>query len=118
MTHFFQGHIKRSKYFGSYRVELIVLLFHRLTDVQNFDLITKRLMPAEVGCLYCRLGYLKLFNPMKPEGAHFLNIANREERVLTKLLGALSTHEAGESWVDKSFQWELEMDPIPGWCVE
>ena len=115
VNHFFQGHIKRSKHFGSYRVELVVLLFHRLTDVQNFDLITKRLMPYEIACLYCRIGYLKLFNPMKPEGSHFLNISNREERILTKLMGALSAVEPGENWIDETFQWELEMDPIPGW---
>ena len=115
ISHFFQGHMKRSKYFGSYRVELVVLLFHRLTDVQNFDLITKRLMPYEIACLYCRIGYLKLFNPMKPEGSHFLNISNREERILTKMMGALSTLEPGENWIDETFQWELEMDPIPGW---
>jgi hypothetical protein len=117
MIHFFQGHIKRSKHFGSYRVELVVLLFHRLTDIQNFDVITKRLMPSEIACLYCRLGYLKVFNPMKPEGAHFLNISNREERIIIKLMGALSTLEPGETWIDETFQWELEMDPIPGWYV-
>jgi hypothetical protein len=117
VTHFYQGHIKRAKFFGSYRVELVVLLFHRLTDVQNFDVITKWLMPFEVACLYCRLGYLKLFNPMKPEGSHFLNISNREERVITKIMGALSTLEPGENWIDETFQWQLDMDVIPGWCA-
>ena len=117
VTHFHHGQIKRTKFFGSYRVEMIVMLFHRLTDVQNFDLITKRLAPFEVACLYCRLGYLKLFNPMKPEGAHFLNISNREERVITKIMGALSTLEPGENWIDETFQWELDMDVIPGWLV-
>jgi hypothetical protein len=117
VTHFHHGQIKRTKFFGSYRVEMIVMLFHRLTDVQNFDLISKRLAPFEVACLYCRLGYLKLFNPMKPEGAHFLNISNREERVITKIMGALSTLEPGENWIDETFQWELDMDVIPGWLV-
>jgi hypothetical protein len=117
MTHFFQGHIKRTKYFGSYRVELVVLLFHRLTDVQNFDVISKHLMASELACLYCRLGYLKLFNPLKPEGVHFLNIGNREERIITKMMGTLSVQEPGENWINETFQWELEVDPIPGWYV-
>jgi hypothetical protein len=46
-----------------------------------------------------------------------LNISNREERVITKIMGALSTLEPGENWIDETFQWELDMDVIPGWLV-
>jgi hypothetical protein len=115
MSYFMQGSIKRTKFFGSYRVELIILLSGRLTDLQNFDVVMKRLMPHEIACLYVRLGYLNLFNPMKIEGPHFLNISNREERIIAKLLAALSTLEPGENWIDETFQWEVDSDPIPGW---
>jgi len=115
ITHFLQGHLKRTKFFGSYRVELVVLLFDRLTDIQNFDVITKRLMSHEIACLYTRLGYLTIFNPMKVEGSHFLNLSNREERIIAKILAVLSAIEPGENWRDESFQWDLEVSPIPGW---
>ena len=61
------GSIKNTESFGTFRVELCVLLYERVVDVHNMDLVLRLLEPEEVACLYCRLGWLQLFNPMKPE---------------------------------------------------
>jgi hypothetical protein len=43
------GDVKRTKYFGSYRVELVVLLFPRVVDLHNFELVMRTLNPYEAG---------------------------------------------------------------------
>ena len=47
----------------------------------------------------CRVGLLHYLNPMKPEGFHTADLSIREERVLAKILAALSFVEPGENWV-------------------
>ena len=85
--------------FGTYRVEVVVTLFNRIVDLHNFDMVLSVLTPHEVGCVQCRIGLLHYFNPMKPEGFHTCDLSCREERVLAKILAALSFVEPGENWV-------------------
>lgn len=80
------GARKTTEHFGSFRVELVVLLFERVVDVNNFELVLRLLGPFEVGCLCCRLGWLSLYNPMKPEGSYNLDMRVHEERLVTKML--------------------------------
>jgi hypothetical protein len=106
---------KRSKYFGTFRVDLVVTLFDRLVDLHNFELILRVLSPFEIGCCYARIGWLNLFNPMKPDGAHQLDLSRYEERVIVKILSGLMVTEPGENWIDKGFRWQRDTDPVPGW---
>lgn len=85
--------------FGTYRVEVVVNLFHRLVDLHNFELVLSVLTPHEVACVQCRIGLLNILNPMKPEGFHAVDLGSREERVAAKILAALSFVEPGENWV-------------------
>ena len=112
---FHLGRANRTRHFGSYRVDLIVYLFGRIVDLHNFDLVVAVLTPYEVACLNCRIGILNIFNPMKPEGCICLNISRREERIVTKILALLSVSEPGANWVDSSFRWEIDGNPMPGW---
>ena len=75
----------------------------------------KILAPSEVACVYCRLGWLNVYNPCKPEGAWELDMARREERVLAKTLCVLATNEPGDNWVFNTFRWMRSMDSMPGW---
>ena len=75
----------------------------------------KILAPSEVACLYCRLGWLNLYNPCKPEGAWELDMSRREERVIAKTLCVLATNEPGDNWVFNTFRWMRSMDSMPGW---
>lgn len=85
--------------FGTYRVEVLVNLFNRLTDLHNFDCVLAVLTPYEVACVQCRVGILHYFNPLKPEGYHTADLSVRDERVVAKILAALSFVEPGENWV-------------------
>jgi len=112
---FFIGRHHRTRHFGSYRVELAVQLFCRVVDTHNFDLVLRVLQPYECAHFICRMGILNVFNPLKPEGAHCLCLARRDERVAAKILTALSVTEPGENLVDGSFRWEYDASKIPGW---
>lgn len=109
------GRSYRTSHFGTYRVELIIFLFGRIVDLHNFDLVISVLTPFEISCLYCRIGILNLFNPMKPEGCVCLDLSRREERVIAKILALLSVIEPGQNWVDAAFRWDYAGEPMPGW---
>jgi len=73
------GAINRTS-FGTYRVEIFIQLFSRILDVHNIEIILRELTAAEIACVQCRIGMLKLFNPMKPDGAVELHLHRYEER--------------------------------------
>lgn len=75
----------------------------------------KILAPSEAACVYCRLGWLNVYNPCKPEGAWELDMSRREERVLAKTLCVLATNEPGDNWVFQTFRWMRSMESMPGW---
>lgn len=112
---FKMGHRKATEWFGSYRVDLIVAVFARVVDIQNFELVMKELSPFEAACVYCRIGILSLYNPCKPEGGYELDLSRREERIVAKSLCLLATNEPGDNWLTQIFRWQRDMDPMPGW---
>lgn len=109
------GTRKKTQSFGSYRVEVIVLLFERLTDRHNFDLVLRLLKPEEVACVIARIGWLNFYCPLKPEGCIDLNLAIYEERLIAKMMNTLATVEPGDNWPRKQFRWKHTEDPMPGW---
>ena len=108
------GTVKATELFGTYRVELVVALFGCVVDLHNFEIVMRALSPFEAACVYCRIGWLHIYNPMKPQGAYELDLSRREERTVFKTLATLSLHEPGDSFQDVSFRWERQMDPMPG----
>lgn len=109
------GTQKKTQLFGSYRVEVIALLFERLTDRHNFDLVLRLLKPEEVACVIARIGWLNFYCPLKPEGCIDLNLAIYEERLIAKMMNTLATVEPGDNWPRKQFRWKHTEDPMPGW---
>ena len=49
----------------------------------------QNLSSKEAACLIARIGWLKIFNPMKPEGSYALDLSRWEERMMAKSLCAL-----------------------------
>jgi hypothetical protein len=111
------GLTQKTVTFGTYRVELIVSLFCRVVDIYNFDLVLGVLTPSEIACLICRLGYLNIFNPLKPDGCYFLDFTIHEERVVGKILATLSYQEPGVNFLNPRFRWQLNFEDIPGWSL-
>ena len=117
MEHFVLGMEDKAEFFGSYRVEFVVIMFSKITDIHNFDLILKELDPKEQGCLYCRLGWLNIFNPARPERSYELNMAIWEERMVAKALLQLAFVEEGDNIGQADFRWSRDMSRMPGWLV-
>jgi hypothetical protein len=76
MYTFQQGSVWRAENFGTYRVELVITLLHRVLDLHNFDVVLHFLTTDEIACLYCRVGLLNLYNPMKPEVSSYVHSWN------------------------------------------
>ena len=109
------GHKKQTRYFGTYRTDLFVALFHRVIDIHNIEIVLKVMSPFEVACLYGRIGWLHLWNPCKPEGAWELSLTRPEERLVAKMLCELATVEPGDNWAEQYFQWQRDSEGMPGW---
>lgn len=82
---FAEGNIRKSAY-GSYRVELIVLLFSRILDVQHMNRVLNALTAEEFACIVYRLGYLNLLCPEKLEGSYVLDLSRPEERQVARMI--------------------------------
>jgi hypothetical protein len=82
------GVLRRSNT-GTYRVELIVAIFHRIFDLCNFHLVLAELSAEEHAAIIARVGWLNIFNPLKPDGAYRLDLAVWEERqvVFVSIIG-------------------------------
>jgi hypothetical protein len=109
--------VRKTTYYGSYAVEIIICLFNRIIDLHNFELLYELLSPSDCAALYGRLGLLNLFNPLKPEMTFELCLDRLEERIVAKIIIYLSVLEPGINIVYKRFQWKRELDPTPGWEV-
>ena len=85
------GDINISQYGGNYRVELVVRLFSRVIDPQNFGIISKTLSEIEISKIIHRLGWLTCgFHPLSPFGFKVLDLSIREERCVYKMILLLS----------------------------
>jgi hypothetical protein len=111
------GRLRRTQLFGTYRVELFVELFSRIVDPVNLDIAIRVLTAFEAACVYCRIGWLHLFNPMKPEGCFMLDLSRPEERLVTKQLILLSKEEPGENIRKAYFRWRFEDPDIQSWVL-
>jgi len=111
----FIGGQARTVHFGSYRSDLVCLLYERIVDIHNFELVIRVLEPFEVAAITCRIGWLNFYNVMKPEGTIQLNLGRYEERCIAKMLCVLAITEPGNNWTEYSFRWKPEDDAVPGW---
>lgn len=111
----FIGGAARTANFGSYRSDLVCLLYERIVDIHNFELVLRILEPFEVAAITCRIGWLNFYNVLKPEGAIQLNLGRYEERCIAKMLCVLAVTEPGNNWTEYSFRWKSEDECVPGW---
>ncbi|CAK9252797.1 unnamed protein product [Sphagnum jensenii] len=109
------GSLLKTPYFGTYNVELVVALFLRIVDLHNFDIVLHELSAEECAAIYCRIGWLNIFNPCKVDGGYELQLSQREERIIIKVLVTLSVAEPCQNILNQQFQWDRSGDIIPGW---
>ena len=111
------GMCEKTKYFGNYRVDIVVMLFGHIVDRHNFQLVLRELTPFESACVSMRIGMLNYFNPMSPEGSQSLDLSSWEQRQVAKAYTMLVIHEPGENWAVRQFRWTIDSPNIPGWVL-
>ena len=93
------GQTARSNY-GSYRVELIIRLFHQIVDLQNFGFVLALLNPREYSQIVIRVGYLNFFNPFFPQGYYYIDHSQWDHRQLMKIIMLIHHYEPNSSSIN------------------
>lgn len=86
------------KAYGSTRVEVFITLYNQISDIINLPIVFKLLTAHEKATIILRLGWLNLWNPLRPNGIYRLRFTNREERQLIRLLIITSLLRTEEEW--------------------
>ena len=91
------------------RVNWIVVTLNRLVDLHKFHLLWDHMSDREREETLSRLGWLTVFDPVSPERRFYMDLSNREQRVVAACLVKLAIIEPGENWLYEGFE------NIPGW---
>jgi hypothetical protein len=89
--------------YDTIRVNLVVGLFSQVVDKVNLDSVLKFLKAPELAMVVFRLGYLNVFNTLKPEGYWRLDLSRRDEKQFLRALVLLSFAEPGQNWQQQSW---------------
>lgn len=100
--------------FESSRIDLVCVLFDRLSDLHNFNGILSALTDAEAAQCFYRFGWLNIWTPLIPDNYYELHMSIYEEREVAKALVRLAIDEPGENWQRETFGWSRD-ELIPGW---
>uniref|UniRef100_K3WJ75 EF-hand domain-containing protein n=1 Tax=Globisporangium ultimum (strain ATCC 200006 / CBS 805.95 / DAOM BR144) TaxID=431595 RepID=K3WJ75_GLOUD len=100
--------------FEGARVDLVCLLFDRVTDLHNFNGVLSALHEPEAAQCFYRFGWLNIWTPLVPDNYYELNLSLYEEREVAKALVRLAIDEPGENWQHETFGWSRD-ELIPGW---
>jgi hypothetical protein len=106
-----------TEHFGSYAVSLAVSLYERIIDPFNIEVLLRLFNARDTAAFYARIGYLNIFNPLKPEGTLEMNLTRFEERLVAKMLIYLSVKEPGNNTPQPMFKWKRDMDATPGFEI-
>eukprot|EP00658_Telonema_sp_P-2_P017761 TRINITY_DN16930_c0_g1_i1.p1 TRINITY_DN16930_c0_g1~~TRINITY_DN16930_c0_g1_i1.p1 ORF type:complete len:441 (-),score=102.44 TRINITY_DN16930_c0_g1_i1:28-1350(-) len=94
------------------RCDVLVVLWSRLVDEENAWAVLENLIPEQRAEVYKRIGYLSLFNPLRPDGWYKLDLSVREENVVATILVALAIKEPGQNVRgDQTFNGEIFVPP-------
>jgi hypothetical protein len=96
-------------------VELVVSVFPFITNLVDISDVITLLQPAQQAELYYRIGWLNLWNPIRPDGYTELNLMRREERQIAKLAMHLLMCDAAVKWCDEEYSFKRYDLHLGGW---
>jgi len=99
------------------RLDIMVCLWSRLLDEENLKFIFDCIGFADRQELYRRIGYLNLFNPIRPDGYYKLDLKTREEYIVATILIQLAKKEPGDNCVNERYDGEIFEAP-QAWLTE
>jgi hypothetical protein len=78
------------------QARVVIIMFNRIDDLFNFDVILRHLSGVAVQDVFHRLGVLNCLNPLKPSHDYKLNMRYVDNRIMTHNLLQLSSLENGD----------------------
>jgi hypothetical protein len=96
-------------------VELVVSIFPFITNLVDIGDVITLLQPAQQAELYYRIGWLNLWNPIRPDGYIELNLLRREERQIAKLAMHLLMCDGAVKWCDEEYSFKRYDLHLGGW---
>jgi hypothetical protein len=79
------------------RVYLLTALFSRLLDLDNVEAeLVRKLTESEAQEAVHRLGWLALFNPLRPERRYWFDLRCEDHRAMLHVLVKMQARERGE----------------------
>jgi hypothetical protein len=103
---------------ADWRVELSLDMFTRIADIENFDVVLAALSPEERARVTHRLGILNYLNPHRFDLNYCLDLRQREDRIVMKMIIHMSVIEPGENVLGETFRWDRLTEPMPGWEIK
>ena len=65
-----------------------------------------------------RLGILNYLNPHRMDMNFCLDLRQREDRIVMKMIVHMSVIEPGENVLGETFRWDRLTEPMPGWEIK
>lgn len=111
-------------------VRCIQLLFSRVVDIENFNLMLHKMILSDREEIYHRVGILNIWNPIHPGNfglilfyAHSIHqdidyklyLSCWDHREAAKILFRLAALEPGDNLLEQYYYHSVVEDPFPGW---
>jgi hypothetical protein len=107
------------------RESVIVFLFSRVVDVENFYVVVSTLPPNNYCGVYRRLGWLNAINPHELDYLFNLDLSRADERLMAATLAKFAAVEPGDNMLEARYRRTFEDDifsfgwDVPAsWCVD
>ena len=101
-----------------WRVDLALDMYTRIADIENYDTVLAVLTPEERAKVTHRLGILNYLNPHRMDMNFCLDLRQREDRIVMKMIVHMSVIEPGENVLGETFRWDRLTEPMPGWEIK
>jgi hypothetical protein len=97
------------------RESVIVYLFSRVIDLENFHSVVSTLPATNTSDLYRRVGWLNAINPYEVDFLFTLNLSYADERLMAATLAKFAAVEPGENMLEPRYRRSFDDMFIFGW---
>jgi hypothetical protein len=106
------------------RETVIVVLFSRVVDLENFRIVVETLPPNNFRGVYSRVGWMNAINPHEVDYLFNLDLSKGDERLLAATLSKFAAVEPGDNVLEPRHRRTYEdifiygWDLPASWCVD
>ena len=106
------------------RESVIVLLFSRIVDIENFRLVVESVPTNNCYNIYRRVGWLNAINPHEVDFLFNLDLSIGDERLMAAIIAKFAAVEPGDNVLEPRYRRTFEdifscgWDLPASWCVD